>query len=79
MIKLNRLGERQTLTRCFPGGVLMTERKKPTKDLASKAGKALKTGKATPKTIKSLASRVLDSEKNDPDPPSTKGKRKSKK
>ena len=79
MIELIRLCERQTMTHSSLGGVLMTERKKPTKDLASKAGKALKTGKATPKTIKSLASRVLDSEKNDPDPPSTKGKRKSKK
>jgi hypothetical protein len=54
----------------------MTERKKPTKDLASKAGKALKTGKATPKTIQRLAARVLDSEKNDPNPPSPKKSKK---
>jgi hypothetical protein len=50
----------------------MVEKKKPAHDLASKAGKALQTGKATPKTIRRLAARVLDSERNDPDPPAPK-------
>lgn len=50
----------------------MVEKKKPAHDLASKAGKALKTGEATPKTIRRLAARVLDSERNDPDPPAPK-------
>lgn len=43
--------------------------KKPTDNLASAAARALKDPKtATPSIIKSLAARVLDSEKNDPGP-----------
>lgn len=57
----------------------MVEKKKPAHDLASKAGKALQTGKATPKTIRRLAARVLDSERNDPDPPAPRKSKKHKK
>lgn len=56
----------------------MAEKKKPAHDLASKAGKALQTGQATPKTIRRLAARVLDSERNDPDPPAPRKKPKKK-
>jgi hypothetical protein len=52
------------------------EKKKPARDLASKAGEALRTGEATRKTVRRLAARVLDSERNDPDPPAPKNKRK---
>lgn len=45
------------------------EKQKPTDKLASDAGKALKDPKtASPRVIRSLAARVLDSEKNDPQP-----------
>jgi hypothetical protein len=45
------------------------EKQKPAPDLASAAGKALKDPKtATPAIIRRLAARVLDSEKNDPQP-----------
>jgi hypothetical protein len=57
----------------------MVERKKPAHDLASKAGLALQTGQATPKTIRRLAARVLDSERNDPDPPAPRKSKKPKK
>lgn len=47
----------------------MTEKQKPTPKLAHDAARALKDPKtATPAIIQSLAARVLDSEKNDPQP-----------
>ncbi len=47
----------------------MPEKQKPTPDLASDAGRALQNPKtASPAVIRSLAARVLDSEKNDPQP-----------
>jgi hypothetical protein len=47
----------------------MAEKQKPTPKLARDAGRALQDPKtATPAIIRSLAARVLDSEKNDPQP-----------
>jgi len=47
----------------------MAEKEKPTGKLASAAAKALHDPRtATPAIIRSLAARVLDSEKNDPQP-----------
>jgi hypothetical protein len=54
----------------------VSEKQKPTEDLASAAGRAINDPKtATPRIIRSLAARVLDSEKNDPEPhrPTKKG------
>lgn len=46
----------------------MAEKQKPTKNLASNAARALKTGTASKKTVKSMAARILADEKNDPEP-----------
>jgi hypothetical protein len=47
----------------------MAEIQKPTGKLATDAARALQDPKtATPAVIRSLAARVLDSEKNDPKP-----------
>ncbi|MFM0236247.1 hypothetical protein [Paraburkholderia sediminicola] len=46
----------------------MAEKQKPAKKLASNAARAIKTGSASKKTIKSMAARILADEKNDPEP-----------
>jgi hypothetical protein len=46
----------------------VAEKQKPAKNLASNAARALKTGSASKKTIKSMAARILADEKNDPEP-----------
>ncbi|KGV55995.1 MULTISPECIES: hypothetical protein [Burkholderia] len=46
----------------------VAEKQKPTKNLASNAARALKTGTASKKTVKSMAARILADEKNDPEP-----------
>ncbi|MFM0382757.1 hypothetical protein [Paraburkholderia dipogonis] len=46
----------------------MAEKQKPAKKLASNAARAIKTGSASKKTIKSMAARILADKKNDPEP-----------
>jgi hypothetical protein len=46
----------------------VAEKQKPAKNLASNAARALKTGTASKKTVKSMAARILADEKNDPEP-----------